>query len=103
MTGDVDPTTSDSLSTNHPSVEDRVVVEPAAKQQQESSSSPSGGGGAGQQPQQQQQQQQQQIQVVEHDASSSGYGSPDSGGLIDEGWNSYLIYIGNFKNFNNVV
>ncbi|KAK4006014.1 hypothetical protein OUZ56_011144 [Daphnia magna] len=27
----------------------------------------------------------QQHQVVEHDASSSGYGSPDSGGLIDEG------------------
>ena len=23
--------------------------------------------------------------AVEHDASSSGYGSPDSGGLIDEG------------------
>ena len=41
-----------------------------------------------QQPQQQQQQQQQQQDspaVVEHDASSSGYGSPDSGGLIDEG------------------
>ena len=97
MTGDVDPTTSDNLSNNHPSVEDRVVVEPAAKQ--ESSSSPLGGG-AGQQPQQQQQQQQQQQnQVVEHDASSSGYGSPDSGGLIDEGWNYDLIFIGINLNF----